>query len=101
MGLLSTEVEVTLVGKNIPYYENLGYEIPRIESKYGFCVPRNTKINVKIDDVSYGSGVKVNVNCDLCGKEYQEKYLALRKYCRQDTWAMVEILWNLKKKADF
>ena len=74
MGLLSTEVEVGLVGKNIPYYENLGYEIPRIEKKYGFCVPRNTKINVKIDDVSYGSGVKVNVNCDLCGKEYQEKY---------------------------
>lgn len=37
----------------------------------------------------------------LTEKEYQEKYLALRKYCRQDTWAMVEILWNLKKKADF
>lgn len=36
----------------------------------------------------------------LTEKEYQEKYLALRKYCRQDTWAMVEILWNLKKKAD-
>lgn len=74
MGLLSTEVEVTLVGKNIPYYENLGYEIPRIKRKYGFCTPRNTKINVKIDDVSYGSGVNVNVRCDSCGKEYQEKY---------------------------
>ena len=74
MGLLSTEVEVTLVGKNIPYYENLGYEIPRIKRKYGFCTPRNTKINVKIDDVSYGSSVNVNVRCDSCGKEYQEKY---------------------------
>ena len=24
--------------------------------------------------------------------EYQEKYLALREYCKQDAWAMVEIL---------
>lgn len=89
MGLLSTEVEVTLQGINISYYENLGYEIPRVKGKYGFCVPRNTKINVKVDDVSYGSNVKVDVKCDLCGKEYQEKYNDYNKhnhdgkcYCR-------------------
>ena len=29
-------------------------------------------------------------------KEYEEKYLALRVYCRQDTWAMVEILRGLR-----
>lgn len=33
----------------------------------------------------------------LTEKEYQEKYLALRIYCRQDTWAMVEILRGLRK----
>ena len=89
MGLLSTEVEVTLQGVNISYYENLGYKIPRIKRKNRFCVPRNTKINVKIDDVSYGSNVKVDVNCDLCGKEYQETYNDYNKhnhdgkcYCR-------------------
>ena len=32
----------------------------------------------------------------LTDKEYQEKYLALRVYCRQDTWAMVEILRGLR-----
>ena len=30
--------------------------------------------------------------------EYQNKYLALRIYCRQDTWAMVEILRGLRKE---
>lgn len=30
-------------------------------------------------------------------EEYESKYLALRKYCQQDTWAMVEILWGLWK----
>lgn len=33
----------------------------------------------------------------LTEKEYNEKYLALRVYCRQDTWAMVEILRGLRK----
>mgnify|MGYP003014992434 FL=1 len=34
---------------------------------------------------------------NLTKKEYEEKYLALRVYCRQDTWAMVEILRGLRK----
>ncbi len=34
----------------------------------------------------------------LTDKEYDDKYLALRKYCQQDTWAMVEVLWGLKNK---
>lgn len=33
----------------------------------------------------------------LSDKEYKEKYQALRVYCRQDTWAMVEILRGLRK----
>lgn len=33
----------------------------------------------------------------LTDKEYNDKYLALRIYCRQDTWAMVEVLRGLRK----
>lgn len=33
----------------------------------------------------------------LTPEEYEKKYLALRVYCRQDTWAMVEILKGLRK----
>lgn len=33
----------------------------------------------------------------LTDKEYNDMYLALRVYCRQDTWAMVEILRGLRK----
>ncbi len=36
----------------------------------------------------------------LTEKEYNEKYLALRIYCRQDTWAMVEILRGLRKEVE-
>lgn len=33
----------------------------------------------------------------LTEEEYKNKYLALRKYCRQDTWSMVKILQGLKE----
>ena len=36
----------------------------------------------------------------LTPQEYQNKYLALRVYCRQDTWAMVEILRGLRKEIN-
>ncbi len=80
MGLVSTEVEVTLIGKNIPYYENKGYTIPRVKKGSKMCVPRNTKINIKIEDISYGSGTKVDVECDRCGKLYQESYYNYYKH---------------------
>lgn len=36
---------------------------------------------------------------ELTDLEYEKKYLALRIYCRQDTWAMVEILRGLRKEV--
>ncbi len=33
----------------------------------------------------------------LTEEEYKNKYLALKKYCRQDTWSMVKILQGLKE----
>lgn len=34
---------------------------------------------------------------EMTQREFQEKYTALIEYCKQDTWAMVEVLWGLKK----
>lgn len=34
---------------------------------------------------------------ELTDDEYKSKYLALKEYCRQDTWSMVKILQGLKK----
>ena len=77
MGLLSTEVEVTLVGKNIPYYENLGYEIPRYFNKANNreMVKRGTKIKIKVKDLMPQSMVKVDVDCDCCKKKYTMPYM--------------------------
>ncbi len=37
----------------------------------------------------------------LTEQEYNNKYLALRVYCRQDTWAMVEILRGLRNAVKY
>lgn len=75
MGLLSTEVEVVLKNNLIKYYENLGYQIPRRKDKQGkYTVPRGTKLLVKVKDLSYGSNVNVDVQCDDCSKIINIKY---------------------------
>lgn len=65
--LLTKEVEVKLAGKNIKYYENLGYEIPRV---LGYdnkpAVKQGTTITVSVDDLPLTSATKVHVMCDIC-----------------------------------
>lgn len=75
MGLISTEVEVGLCGKNITYYENLGYKIPRTKNKLGkITVKQGEKITVKTKDLFAHSAAVVDVQCDCCGKIYKVKY---------------------------
>ena len=74
MGLLSTEVEVTLQGVNISYYENLGYTIPRVMRWNKLTVPKGTTITVKVEDLPPVSSVHVEVECDCCKKKLSMSY---------------------------
>lgn len=48
MGLITKEVEVTLGVRNIRYYENLGYKIPKYEDRnHNMRVKRGTKNQCK------------------------------------------------------
>ena len=81
MGLISTEVEVTLDGKTAKYYEELGYEIPRLKNKWGkITTPAGTKIKVKTKDLKPKSGVKVDVECDSCHKKMKMSYSDYLRY---------------------
>lgn len=71
MGLLSTEVEVTLAGTNVKWYENKGYKLPRRYDKRGrYCLPKNSKLLVKVEDLPLKSNVMVDVQCDCCKEDY-------------------------------
>jgi len=63
--LITKEVEVRLVGSSVKRYENLGYIIPRIKNSIGkMTIEKDTKIKVKVEDLSVGSHVLVFVKCD-------------------------------------
>ena len=66
------------IKKVLPLFTNLTYK--------NLVVKNGTEAIVTYGSLPY-----------LTQKEYDEKYLALRVYCRQDTWAMVEILRGLRE----
>lgn len=83
--LVSEFVEIPLVGSNIPYYENLGYKIPRRRRskqrpKTDLTVPTGTRIFVSVLDLPPSSNVIVEVRCDFCGKIIPKEYY---KYINQ------------------
>jgi len=83
--LLTKEVEVILNNSIIKYYSNLGYDIPKIKNKYGdYTTPRGTKIIVKVEDLSHGSRVQVDVKCDCCGEIINPYYNNYLRYLRRD-----------------
>ena len=76
MGLISTEVEITLCSATIKHYEDLGYEIPRVffKRKKKYVVSRGTKLLVKVEDLQKASNVKVEIECDCCKKQYTDTF---------------------------
>ena len=79
MGLLSTEVEVGLGSKNIKWYEEKGYSIPR---KNGAFVS-DEKIVVKTKDLKRYSHVRVQVSCDECNNIFNLSYCTYNKNCER------------------
>lgn len=74
MGIISTEVEVGLASPNIKYYEDLGYEIPRVPKKGNpskMVVKHGTKIKVKVEHLPPKNAIYLDAECDCCGKKYK------------------------------
>ncbi len=84
--LISEETMVVLAGKNIKYFENLGYIIPREKDTKGrFSVRQGTRISVFITDLFPTSHALISYKCDgICGGKILENiqwcnYLTTRK----------------------
>jgi len=70
--LLTKEVEVEIHGQNLKRLENKGYKIPKSKDSNGrYTVKEGTKIIIRVEDLSDGSSVLVDVECDGCGKKLE------------------------------
>lgn len=84
MALIDKTVEIELK-TNIKYYENLGYEIPKVkDNHYRWTVKRGTKIKIKTKDLTHGSTVKVNVKCDICRRKNKISWNAYQKNIKRN-----------------
>jgi hypothetical protein len=80
--ILDKKILIGLSPRNVSYYEQKGYEIPRKKDKRGRTnYTKGTKIEVDIKDLMPTSKVKVKVKCESCGIERKVYYdtLAYRK----------------------
>lgn len=74
MGLITERVDVPLNSRNIKYYEDLGYEIPRVKGRWGITTPRGTTIMVDVNDLPLYSNIIVDVKCDGCENMLHMQY---------------------------
>lgn len=84
MSLANEYTTVKLNSSVINYYENLGYNIPRIKKDYKWCVPINTTIEVKTNDLKEHSNVYVEAICDCCGKHTNIMYYKYTKNIKRN-----------------
>lgn len=72
--LISKEVKVN-VGRNVSYYESLGYVIPKyLNCKKEYKVKKGTEIIVKVENLKNDSVAIIKYECDYCGKIFETTY---------------------------
>jgi hypothetical protein len=67
--ILDETIKIRWFNRIIRYYTNLGYDFTKLGDEF----------EVKIEDLSKSSNVKINVKCDVCGNE---KLLIYNKYIK-------------------
>lgn len=83
--ILSKHVEIKANGKMISFYQNLGYE---------FNV--NEPFLVKIEDLSYGSKVKIEVICEKCLNNNIVSYNNYNKQIKKYNFYVCKNCFNVK-----
>lgn len=85
MGLITTEVEIGLNPQVINNLEKVGYILPRYKNKNGiYVVKRGTKVTIKPEELTDNSKVKVNTECDSCGKTSTINWSDYRRIVKDD-----------------
>ena len=68
MGLVQEIAVVKVTSYNIEYYRSIGYDC---EDGYD--------LSVKVEELSHGSGVPIDVQCDFCGRIFKKQYRRYRE----------------------
>ncbi|MCF7926454.1 MAG: DUF2779 domain-containing protein [Candidatus Izimaplasma sp.] len=100
-----------LIKTNTKFYQNIGYNKERAKTINYYHEALHGSYSIKkvlpifselsYDGMTVGNGMEAVYAyagyIQLNSAELKETQVALKNYCKQDTWAMVEILNNLRK----
>lgn len=91
MGIITEYVETTVATSNCKRYETLGYDVPkrkcpdkyRAKSQHrDWCYALGEKMIVKVKDLTSGSAVIIDYECDNCNKLLYIPYSRLAEHSR-------------------
>jgi len=83
--LITKEVEVEVSSRNSKYYEDKDYKISRyIDNKGRNKIKRGTKILVNVNDLSKGSEVSIDIECDGCSTPRQINWEVYNRYVKDN-----------------
>ena len=78
--ILQETVIINLTNHNIPYYESLGYPIPRyLDARNVLRVKKGTELQINIKDLSNNSNIKISYKCDNCNFILSGSYSEIKK----------------------
>ena len=100
-----------IINNNKELYKRLGFEGEKLDTinfynknlSGSYSIKKTLPVFSKLtyDNLEVKNGTEAIVEYanykNMSKEEFAIKYEALRKYCQQDTWAMVEILQELRK----
>jgi hypothetical protein len=85
MGLVTKEIEVRIGGKNLKYYENLGYIIPRfINNQSRESIGNECFIIVDVNDLPKNSRCLIEVICENCHQIRTKTWMDYQKSLRNN-----------------
>ena len=102
-----------IVENNAKMYEELGYDKEEASLVNYYNADMNGSYSIKkvlplfstlsYADMEVANGVEAMITYEtfdsMSKEEYDYMYQKLLEYCKQDTWAMVEVLWGLIKMS--
>ena len=63
MNIENQKITIRINNFNEQHFRNIGY-----------LEPKNTYVEIYVKDLPKGSGIKINVTCSYCGKEFKKSY---------------------------
>lgn len=102
--IITKNISINVNSSNLHHYESFGYKIPKYYHTHnGWCIKRNTFIDISVEHLPPKSSVKILCKCDKCGQEKLIHFYSLKRrndskyFCHKCCMSNLETLKRLSE----